>query len=250
MGDDLPREDPVAEARRLVELGAATRLVVRAVGGAAFTLQARQGLHLPRAIKDVDVVVPKGASRSSAELMTRAGYLADGMFNALHGASRLLFCDQGNGRHLDVFVGAFSLCHAIPIAERLDRDPLTVPREELLLTKLQIVQLTENDRIDIVNLLADYDVVDGEDAEAIDGGFIARLCARDWGLWRTTTGTLNRVTDYVPGTPLDAEIQAIVLERARRLLGMLDAAPKSTKWKIRSKVGDRVKWHDEPTEEA
>jgi hypothetical protein len=47
--------------------------------------------------------------------MVRAGYVADEMFNALRGSRRLLFYDPDNGRHLDVFIGEFSMCHDIPM---------------------------------------------------------------------------------------------------------------------------------------
>ncbi len=51
-----------------------------------------------------------------------------------------------------MFVGGFSMCHEVPVAERHDRGPLTVPLAELLLTKLQIVELNERVERDGYNL--------------------------------------------------------------------------------------------------
>jgi hypothetical protein len=168
------------------------------------------------------------------------------MFNALHGTRRLLFYDETNGRKLDVFVGTFSMCHEIPIADRLERDPLTVPLAELLLTKLQIVQLTDRDQQDIYNLTYHHDVGDGGDG--IEADFIARLCARDWGLWRTARATIERCAADVGGYGLDAAAANVIGERLDALWRRIEAEPKTTGWRLRNRVGDRVRWYSEPEE--
>jgi hypothetical protein len=146
--DDVgPLADPVAETRRLIAAAAEQRLLLRALGGVAVYLLAPDGKpRLPRRVKDIDVAVPRGSGRPAARLLEEAGYVGDQMFNALHGSRRLLFIDPAHERHLDVFVGEFSMCHEIPLTARLDRAPLTVPPEELLLSKLQIVEATANDQ--------------------------------------------------------------------------------------------------------
>ncbi|MBV8221639.1 MAG: hypothetical protein JO325_24505, partial [Solirubrobacterales bacterium] len=181
--------DPVAEGRRVVEAGRARDVVLRLLGGVAVCLQSPGAKPLlGRPINDIDLVTPKGSKRAVAELFQSVGYVEDEVFNAFHGAHRQIYVDLGNRRKVDVFVGAFSMCHEIPIAERLDRDPLTVPLAELLLTKLQIVELNERDERDIYNLCFHHDIsVAG--APGIEADRIAGLCARDWGLWRTCQGT-------------------------------------------------------------
>ena len=37
-----------------------------------------------------------------------------------------------------------------------------------------------------------------------------------------------------------------VPERTRHVLAELERAPKSRRWKMRARVGDRVRWHDDP----
>jgi hypothetical protein len=180
-----PLADPVAEARRLIGLAAERGLVLRALGGVAVCLQAPDGKpRLPRRVKDIDLAAAKGAHKATIKVVLEAGYVADEMFNALRGSRRLLFGDPVNGRHLDVFVGEFAMCHNIPLTARLDSRALTVPGEELLLTKLQIVALTENDQSDIYNILFH--------ANGISAAFIAALCAADWGLWRTCQLNIER----------------------------------------------------------
>ena len=134
--DAGPLADPVAEARRLIAAAAGEGLLLRALGGVAVYLLAPDGKpRIPRRVKDIDVAVPRGTGRLAARLLQQAGYVGDEMFNALRGSRRLLFVDPDHERHLDVFVGEFSMCHEIPLTARLDRAPLTVPPEELLLSK-------------------------------------------------------------------------------------------------------------------
>jgi hypothetical protein len=246
-----PLTDPVAEARRLIAAAEQAGVVLRALGGVAFVLQAPGGasaMRPPRQVKDIDLAVPRGAGRNAAQVIARSGYVADEMFNALRGHRRLLFVDPESGRHVDVFVGEFSMCHDIPLTERLDRDPLTVPREELLLTKLQIVRRTANDLNDIYGLLLHHEV--GSDADApISAPFIGALCARDWGLWRTCGLAIEASLAHLPASVLDEAERAVVAARLGRLTAALDAEPKSRRWRMRAAVGDRVRWYAEPEEE-
>ncbi len=244
---NLALADPVAEGRRVVDAARMQGLVLRLLGGVAVFLQAPDAKPLlPREIRDIDLVTPKGSKRAVLELFQTLGYVEDEVFNAFHGAHRQIYVDVENRRKVDVFVGSFSMCHEIPIAERLEREPLTVPLAELLLTKLQIVELNERDQRDIYNLCYHHEI----DPAGIEGEVIAELCARDWGLWRTCKGTIERCQADLPGSPLADRERAIIDARLNRLWETIDSAPKTSKWRWRAKVGERVRWYEEPEEEA
>jgi hypothetical protein len=240
----------VEESKRLIGSAARAGLTMRVLGGVAVCLQAPDERPLlTRKIGDIDVTTPKGGKRAATEVLTKAGYAPDVHFNTFHGARRLLFYDEANGRKLDVFVGEFSMCHEIPIADRLELEPLTVPLAELLLTKLQIVELTERDQRDIYNLTYHHELSNG-DSKGIEVDFIASLCARDWGLWRTTRTTVERCVDNIASYEMPAEASATIVDRLQAMWRRIEEAPKSARWKLRSRVGDRVKWYDEPEEQA
>jgi hypothetical protein len=243
-----PLGDPLVESRRLVAAAAGKGLTVRLLGGVAVCLQApAEGPLLPRTIGDIDIATPRGNRRATTEVLQEAGYVGDQMFNAVHGARRLLFYDEVNRRKLDVFVGEFAMCHAIPIADRLDREPLTVPLAELMLTKLQVVELTERDQRDIYNLSYHHQLSDG-DGSGIEADYIAGLCAKDWGLWRTCKATIERCLANLASYSLPEEATRVISDRLRTLWQRIEAAPKTARWKLRSRVGDRVRWYDEPEE--
>jgi hypothetical protein len=139
------------------------------------------------------------------------------------------------------------MCHTVPIDERLGIDHPTIPLAELVLTKAQVVELNKKDVTDLLALFVEHDV--GEtDVETINGQRIADLCARDWGLWRTITGTLGRLEQELPGYSLGADKNNDVRNRIQGLRNALDGAPKTMKWKMRDRIGDRVAWYELPEE--
>jgi len=207
-----------------------------------------EGPILPRAVKDIDLATRRGARTAVTEVLVGAGYIPDKMFNVLHGARRLLFYDEANVRKVDVFVGEFSMCHQVPIAARLERETLTIPLAELLLTKLQIVELTERDERDIYNLVYHHPISNG-DGTGIEADYIAKLCARDWGLWRTVRATVERSRSDVGKYRLDGAAVEVITDSMTRLWQRIEAEPKSSIWRVRNRLGDRVRWYDEPEED-
>ena len=246
---EAPLEDVVEEAGRVLRAASERGVPLRLLGGLAVRLHAPDGLHpaVEREYKDIDFVTSRGKSRDAAELLSYLGYEANREFNALSGHRRLLFYDTEHGRQLDVFVGSFEMCHTLPVADRIDLDPVTIPLAELLLTKMQVVELNEKDQRDILALLHHHDVGDG-DRETINAGYIARLCASDWGLWRTLKMNVERSAGALPSYGFSAEEQAAIAARLDALWAAIEAEPKSRKWKLRDRVGDRRRWYEEPEE--
>jgi len=243
--------DVVDEARRLLAAAEEEGLRLRLIGGVAVRLHVQGELHpsFAREIRDIDVVTGKGEGRRAGAFIEAQGYVPNRTFNAMHGARRMLFYDEANGRQLDVFVNTFEMCHVLPVGEHLDRDPMTVPLADLLLTKLQIVTLNAKDRSDAYALLLEHELGSG-DVESIDAARIADLCARDWGLYRTLQLNLERLGSALAESGLSDDEQGLIAARLAGLTAAIEAAPKSVKWKARARVGDRVRWYEEPDEVA
>ena len=244
-----PLPQIVDEARRLTAAAAERDVPVRLVGGLAVRIRADEAFHagLSREYRDIDLVTLKGKSKQVAGFLEAMGYEPHRAFNGLNGSERLLFHDLANRRQLDVFVGAFRMCHEIPIGHRLTVDPVTLPLAELLLTKLQIVKLNEKDLRDIVALLHHHDVAD-HDGETINAARIAQLCADDWGLWRTSKMNVERVREGIADYDIASAERDEVRSRLDHIWQRVEAEPKSRGWKLRDRVGDRKQWYDDPEE--
>jgi hypothetical protein len=246
----VPRADIVEEARRVLALANERSLPVRLIGGLAIRLHLnnRHG-SLQRELKDLDLVTTRKRERDVGRFFVEIGYAPDSSFNALNSGRRGLFHDHRHKRQLDLFVGTFRMCHEIPIADRLDLEPETIPLAELLLTKLQVVHLNQKDLSDILALVLEHDVTE-TDHESINARLIAKLCADDWGLWRTCKLTLERVQHGIEAFDLSPSERELVSSRLRRLWERIELEPKSRRWRLRDRVGDRMRWYEEPEEVA
>jgi len=236
------------EAERLLEAAQRDGTVLALLGGVAVRVHADEvPPSLDRDYNDIDFAVPKGRGGHADKLLRACGYEPEIAFNALMGTERMLFHDNAHGRQVDVFVGAFRMCHEIPFGDRLHAGERTVPLAELLLTKLQIVELNEKDVRDTVLLFHGHDVADHDD-DAVNGARIAELCAGGWGLWRTITANLDRCREHVTDYSLpDSDVERIS-GRLDAVLERIEQAPKSRSWKLRAKIGERKRWYELPEE--
>ncbi|HEY2600535.1 MAG TPA: nucleotidyltransferase family protein [Thermoleophilaceae bacterium] len=241
-------EDIVEEGERLVGIAKEEGVPLALLGGVAVRVHAPEvPPSLDRQYKDLDFAVPKKAGGTADKLLRNAGYEPHITFNAMHARERGLFFDNEHDRQVDVFIGSFRMCHQIPLNERIENGEATVPLAELLLTKLQIIELNEKDVRDTVLLLYGH-AVDEHDDDTVNAARIAELCAAEWGLWRTITANLERCRDHVPDYGLDAADRERVVTRFDELLARIEQEPKNRGWKLRAKVGDRKRWYELPEE--
>ena len=245
-----PWADLQAEAVRIVTEAGAAGVTLRVVGSAGIRLHCSgPGPFmdlLNRPAKDIDFVVPREHRKGMRRFLEARGYLIDrDLLIAMEG-TRYSFRHAEQGTEIDVFVERLDFCHTIEVRDRLHQHPVTLPVEELLLQKLQIVELTMTDMMDIAVVLATHHVDDaGGDAEAIDGGHIARLFARDWGFHHTATRNLQRIREVVKdqgGIDLSEQANTRVQDGVARLLAAIEAEPKSRTWRIRDRIGERKQW--------
>jgi hypothetical protein len=241
-------EDIVSEGQRLLGMASQQGVPLRLLGGIAVRMKAPSvPPSLDRAYKDIDFAVTKKGGGAADKLLKEAGYEPHVAFNAMHAKERGLYYDEGNGRQIDLFIDSFRMCHEIPLGKRLEVEPDTVPLAELMLTKLQIIELNEKDIRDTVLLFHGHEIADTDDG-AVNGAHIAALCADDWGLWRTITANLERCRGHVGDYELPDEDRTRIAERFDQLLEKIEAEPKSRGWRRRAKVGDKKVWYELPEE--
>jgi hypothetical protein len=241
-------EDILAEGERLLGLASEAGVPLRLLGGVAIRLRAPElPAALDRAYKDLDFAVTKKGASAADQILQEAGYEPHVAFNAMHSRERGLYFDEDHGRQVDLFVHLFRMCHEITLGDRLEIESATVPLAELLLTKLQIIEVNEKDIRDTVLLLHGHEVAEHDD-DAVNGARIAVLCATDWGLWRTITANLERCRAHVKDYQLADEERRRVAARLDELLERIEVEPKSRRWKLRAKLGERKRWYELPEE--
>jgi hypothetical protein len=239
-------DDVAEEGRRLAVAAREQGLTLRLLGGVAIwcICPSARVPPLSRAYGDADFIGESGERKRITAFMEAQGYEADRMFNALHGASRLNFHDPNRGRPIDVLLDRFTMAHELELRGSVSADGLTVAPADLLMTKLQVVSLNDKDVRDVLALLVDHDLADGD----IELGRILEATTNDWGLEHTFHRSLATVLQMAPGSGLSPEQLEAVRTRVTRLSEALHAAPKGRRWKMRARVGERVKWYEEPEE--
>lgn len=140
--------------------------------------------------------------------------------------------------------------HEIDLRRRLKLADVTVTASDLLLSKLQIFKLNAKDLRDIVTLLKDLNGKEDDGAaDAIDLTYIAALCAADWGLFYDVVTNLGRVGERLDEFGLPPADERLVRRRLARLVGVIDAVPKTVGWRARARIGTRWAWHEDVEEQ-
>jgi hypothetical protein len=257
-------EDPLAEALRIVEVASARGLLLRLMGGMAVRAHAPDWTHRTRR-REVDLdFATRGKDRAAVfKLLEAEGYTPDKRHNAMFGGAQGWFVDAGRNRPVDILVDKLIMCHQIDFADRLAVSTPTLPLAELLLSKLQIVKINRKDVLDALILLAEHPLANDDGAPDSRTGQgtislprILSYTSNDWGWWRTVTGNLDKLEQYLATDfkPEDVDIgggRTAPLdpgEQVRGLRATIDGASKSTRWKLRAKVGERASWYQEPEE--
>jgi len=83
------------------------------------------------------------------------------------------------GRPIDVMVDRLTMCHTLDLRPAFGRQRLTVDAIDVLLSKLQIVELNEKDARDIIYLLSALPL--GGTGASLDTDRYSKLLGADWG---------------------------------------------------------------------
>ena len=245
-GTNLPAADVIAEAERITAAARALKLPLKLVGGAAVNLHSRSAREAPlkRKYGDLDFVAASKQRQAAEKLFESLGYQGDRRFNTLNGHQRLLYLDAVNGRQIDVFIDRMKMCHVIELADRLGGDDPCLTPVDLLLSKLQVFEVNKKDLVDSIALLLDHPIADHDD-DAINGTYLAALLSQDWGLYRTMQMNTAKIRETANELPVAADT---VNQRLDELWARTEAHPKSLKWRLRARVGDRMSWYELPEE--
>jgi hypothetical protein len=254
MGEQDPteREKFENELKRIINASDHAGIILRVIGSLAFQIHSQKYGYLQaamgRAYTDIDFAAYHQQAKEIRVLMAGLGYHENHEVFIVSEGNRAIFEKPENGLHIDVFFEKLDFCHVINWKDRLEVDYPSIPLAEMLLEKLQIVQINEKDIIDTIMLLLEHPL--GEtDKETINIKRIAGLCSTDWCLWRTTTMNLDKVGKLAQGYPqLTDEQKKQTESQVKAALNRINQEPKSLAWRLRARVGDRVKWYKDVDE--
>jgi hypothetical protein len=242
----------VAAGLGLVAAAAARSIPVRLLGGVAIWIRASAPARaaLGRSYPDIDLAAHKKQSRDLRAVLEDQGLEPERVFNATHGAPRLLYQaphDTGTW-HVDVFLDTFEMSHTLDLGTRLETEDHTLPAAELLLTKLQIAEVNRKDLSDVAMLLWDHQPGPGDGPGHLNIDRVTRLAAADWGLYTTLTDNLAAAAALLPALVGHQPDRDRITTRITTITTTLGHAPKTTAWRMRAKLGRRKRWYQTPEE--
>jgi hypothetical protein len=109
-------------------------------------------------------------------------------------------------------------------------------------------KLEPRDARDTVAILEDHELGHSDDKETLNVDYIADLCSREWGLYKTVTDSLENVKQFVENGVF---VQCIGMEASELILKIdtirdaLNSRNKGLRWRTRNLLGERVRWQED-----
>jgi len=258
------------EASSIAAEVTAAGLRVRLLGGVAFWLRCPSVRSGPfaRDYADLDFAVGKPASQRFRAILEGRGYLPDKFFNGLHGATRLYYGAPDGQWSVDIVIDELTMSHRLDLRGQLDGPGPTLSPADLLLTKLQVWEINRKDLGDAACLLADHGLAAGPagadtagadtagantagantaGADEISLARVTAVLGTDWGFCHTAERNLGKVAELAAAEPVPGAGHDVTAQ-VRAVQAAIEAAPKSRSWRMRSRIGERVKWYETPEE--
>ena len=237
----LPQAETFLEADKILRFAAERNVTLRLLGGVGVWFVAPSALRMGYARKynDIDFVGLRKQSHLIEKLFLDMEYKPRDMFNKLHGDTRLMFMSK-EGRRIDIFLDKFIMCHEFDLKDRLGLCERSLTPADLLLTKLQVVEINKKDIQDVAALLVDFPISDR--LHEIQREHIVHYTSSNWGIYKTLSVNLEKVKSVLPELALPEKESQVIIGRIDEIRKAMEDSPKTLAWKMRAKVGEKVKW--------
>jgi len=231
-------------AMQIIDSAESKGVRLRLLGGLAFKslCPSAADSRYYRENKDIDLMGRREDTKEIMKTMETLGYKPRDVFNKLNMGQRLIYYDLGNRRRVDIFLDEFVMCHKFNFKESILAGTYTLPVTQLVMTKLQVVEKTDKEYLDLLAVFRDFPVTSGP--VGIRGDEISELCSRDWGMYTTFRKSLEATS--ARAQLLEQKERDRILPRIHELLRMMESQPKSLSWKMRARIGEKARWYELP----
>jgi len=245
----------VAAALKVAEAGRGAGIPLRVLGACAIRIHSPSSKPLldqmGRSISDLDFISTGKYESKVTPFFTQLGYKPDSeaskYYAHMYGMLRDRFKDPNTNATLDVFYDKLEMCHTIDLSKRLEVDFPTISLSDLFLEKTQIVKINKKDIQDTLVLFREHPVSES-DQDSLNSKYISHVLSEDWGFYYTVTTNLRNMTEHVRTFPVLSDSADAIRKKIDQLLQIIEAEPKSFKWRMRARVGPRQKWYKDVDE--
>ena len=242
----------VDEAVRIVDMATDQGFPIRIMGACAVRLCCPSAVsfheRMNRELSDLDFMAYQKHSGAIEKMLTSLGYSQDRRIIAFHEAQRNFYIHKEKDLKADVFFDKLRMCHEIDFKGRLELEYPTITVSDLLLEKFQIVKITAKDIKDLIILFKDQEIGESE-GRLINAKHISKRLSNDWGFYYTATTNLLKIKDFCDKFDVISEGERQeICRKIESLITTIDNEPKTLSWKLRAKMGTRMKWYNEVEE--
>ena len=256
----------VAEAEGIIDAARSAGVTLRLTGGLAVRRYLTDPAFMDRRHSDIDLIAVARESGALGELLRARGYEENRYVSQSTGGAQLQFLPRARllesrahflkrphpasldlpahrgADHLDIFLDAMRMDHDLDVRTRLDIDAYAIPPADVLLAKLQIGRIAEKDVHDVIALLKDMPLGEVDDSTVICVPRLARVCARDWGMYHDLTQNLAVVLARLDDYALPDSERARVRTDIHALNEAIGGWDKPLRWRLRARIGTRLPW--------
>jgi len=251
--DEFPKPEVfLDEARRLIDEAQKQKLILRVMGPIALhyyfpdyvDLYMRMERLGERVFTDIDYASYGKHRGSLVSFFAKQGYEIEKRAMLIAGNERHIYFGARIPM-IDVFYDKLSYNHPIQYKGRLEIHPYCVSLTDLLLQKLQIVQINDKDLKDSMLLLLAANI-SNNDNNNINTKYLAKIMSDDWGFYYTSTMNLAKVKQHMPNVKvLDESQRETIAKKADQIIQAIEDEPKSGGWKRRAQVGTTKIWYND-----
>ncbi len=248
-------EEFIREAKDLVAAAAEENLVLRIMGGMAIYLHSREvetlwknlGRLGKKVFTDIDLVSHGKYRVKLLKFFEKRGYTINQRLLYHYGKTRQIYYGPKIPM-VEIFFDQLAMNHTLSYKKRLEMDSPTLPAAELLLQKLQMVRMNEKDIKDAIILLRAHEIGES-DENMINTNAVIHPLLSDWGFCHTSKENLKKIKASLEKYDvLKQNDREIVSQRIEELEGLIEAGPKTFKWKSRAVIGTKTRWYNEVDE--
>ena len=189
-------------------------------------------------ILDIDLISRHCYIESIESIFHCSGFEQNQNFKILFGYQRRIFYTSENIT-IEVFLENLPFNQEIKIDDRLVLDYPTISITDLFLSKIQRIHLEQKDFIDLYVLLLQHQS-NNKKKNKIDLDYISDLCAKNWNWWKTLKMNIKKLQEKK--NILDSYNETIITT-LNQIEKAIDSKQKSIKWKMRSLIGEKMKWY-------
>ncbi len=235
---DILEEEFVRIANDLIDAAQDKGITLRAMGAVAVYMhsspEARELLTSlerlgkdKKAFTDLDVAGYSSQIKQIREFFISHGFEKERGISTLTTGRREVFIDKTRGFAVDIFLDKLSYCHEVPFyknprfGEKLDRlkiDYPTISLADLMLEKLQIIEINKKDLVDINVLLFGHEISDHEEKDKINAAYIKHRWDKDKGFYKDGMINLEKTRQYLDITDIGKNYKDLINERRNKLI--------------------------------